>query len=162
MSKTVLSLLALLAVACLIALSWVRFAPHDPSVWHLDPIESPSKGRGNAWWVVTDGLGPEGSDGSAPSYALEAVGLAWAVEAFALAQPLTTKLAGAPDLLMMTYVQRSKFLRFPDYITVRTVDLGNGGSGIAVWSRSRFGQSDFGVNRRRVEKLLAALQPFAR
>jgi uncharacterized protein (DUF1499 family) len=111
---------------------------------------------------VTDGLGPEGSDGSAPFYALEAVDLARAVEAFVLAQPWTTKLAGAPDLLMMTYVQRSKFRRFPDYITVRTVDLGNGTSGIAVWSRSRFGQSDFGVNRRRVEKLLAALQPFAR
>jgi uncharacterized protein (DUF1499 family) len=53
-------------------------------------------------------------------------------------------------------------MRFPDYITLRTVDLGDGVSGIAVWSRSRYGYSDLGVNRERVEKLLAALQPFAR
>jgi uncharacterized protein (DUF1499 family) len=148
--------------AGLVLLAWIRLAPDDLSKWHVDPLDAPTSGRANAWWVATDGLGVGSPDGRAPSYVVNAADLAQSVDAFLLAQPSTSILAGSPDLLWSTYVQRSRFLRFPDYVTVRTVDLGDGTSGIAVWSRSRYGYSDLGVNRRRVEKLLAALQPFAR
>jgi uncharacterized protein (DUF1499 family) len=162
LTHTVGLFLGLVAAACLIALAWVRFAPDDPSDWHLDPLEAPTSGRGNAWWVVTEGLGRETPDAHAPAYASSAVDLARAVDAFMLTQPSTSRLAGSPELLRMTYVQRSRYMRFPDYVTVRTVDLGDGTSGIAVWSRARYGYSDLGVNRLRVEKLLAGLQAFAR
>jgi uncharacterized protein (DUF1499 family) len=155
-------LLGLFAAACLILLAWIRLAPDDPSDWHVDPLVAPTSGRANAWWVVTDGVGVASPDGRAPSYAVSAAELARSVDAFVLSQPSTSILAGSPDQLWSTYIQRSRLLRFPDYVTVRTVDLGDGTSGIAVWSRSRYGYSDLGVNRRRVEMLLAALQPFAR
>jgi uncharacterized protein (DUF1499 family) len=155
-------LLGLFAAACLILLAWIRLAPDDPSEWHADPLVAPTSGRANAWWVMTDGLGVENPDGRAPTYAMSAADLAHSVDDFILSQPSTSILAGSPDLLWSTYVQRSRFMRFPDYIIVRTVDLSDGVSGIAVWSRSRYGYSDLGVNRGRVEKLLAALQPFAR
>jgi uncharacterized protein (DUF1499 family) len=51
---------------------------------------------------------------------------------------------------------------FPDYVSVRFLDLGDGETGVAVYSRARYGQSDLGVNRARVENWLAALEPYAR
>jgi hypothetical protein len=155
-------LLGLFAATSLTLLAWIRLAPDDPSDWHVDPLTAPTSGRANAWWVVTDGLGVASPDGRAPYYGVSAAELARSVDAFVLSQPSTSILAGSPDRLWSTYLQRSRLFGFPDYVTVRTVDLGDGVSGIAIWSRSRYGHSDLGVNRKRAEKLLAALQPFAR
>ena len=57
--------------------------------------------------------------------------------------------AGDPASLMITYVQRSAIIGFPDYITVKALELPDG-SALAIFSRSRFGSSDFGVNEARV------------
>ena len=65
------------------------------------------------------------------------------------------------DGLHLTLVQRTALLRFPDYIDVaiQPAPGGNGdGSTIAIYSRSRFGYSDLGVNRKRVEDWMAALE----
>ncbi|MCG8692062.1 MAG: DUF1499 domain-containing protein [Minwuiales bacterium] len=48
-------------------------------------------------------------------------------------------------------VQHSALFRFPDDISAAFLALEDGGSTLAVYSRSRYGYSDFGVNRRRVE-----------
>jgi uncharacterized protein (DUF1499 family) len=76
---------------------------------------------------------------------------------FARAQPRTGIVAGDLDSLMITYVQRSRFIGFPDYLTVKVVEM-KGGAGLTVYSRSRYGRGDFGVNRARVEAWLAALK----
>ena len=61
------------------------------------------------------------------------------------------------------YVQRSALLRYPDLVTVQFIALGTGQSTLAVYSRSIYGRSDFGVNEKRVTgwlvKLDAALKP---
>ncbi|MEL6267324.1 MAG: DUF1499 domain-containing protein, partial [Pseudomonadota bacterium] len=59
--------------------------------------------------------------------------------------------AGSAAEGFVTYVQTSRIVGFPDYVSARTVE-----GGIAVWSRSRYGYSDLGVNRARVEDWLAA------
>jgi len=56
------------------------------------------------------------------------------------------------------YVKRSVVFRFPDVITVELIALGPDRSSIAIYSRSRYGRSDFGVNRRRVLRWLSRLQ----
>jgi len=56
------------------------------------------------------------------------------------------------------YVQRTKIMRFPDTVNVRFIDLGDGRSTIALYSRSQLGESDFGVNRARIERWLGKLQ----
>ncbi len=64
------------------------------------------------------------------------------------------------DSLMITYVQRSRVFGFPDCLTVKAVAIestGEAGAGLIIWSRARYGRSDFGVNRARVEAWLAAL-----
>ncbi len=59
------------------------------------------------------------------------------------------------------YIQHSAIFRFPDIVTVEFVALGPERSGVAVYSRSRYGRYDFGVNRKRVEHWLFQLQEVA-
>ena len=56
------------------------------------------------------------------------------------------------------FQQRSRLFRFPDLITVEFVALPEGCSALAVYSRARYGVFDFGVNKRRVRRWLAALE----
>jgi uncharacterized protein (DUF1499 family) len=54
--------------------------------------------------------------------------------------------------------QRSLVFRFPDRLTVQLLDAAAPGSStLAVYSRSKYGRSDLGVNARRVKRLFAAL-----
>jgi uncharacterized protein (DUF1499 family) len=57
----------------------------------------------------------------------------------------------------LEYVQRSFVFRFPDYVSVYFLDVGNNESRIALLSRSKYGHSDFGVNKKRVKRLLKNL-----
>lgn len=55
------------------------------------------------------------------------------------------------------YVERSKRFRFPDIVTVRFVSLAPSKSTLAIFSRSLYGKSDLGVNRKRIEAWMARL-----
>ena len=70
--------------------------------------------------------------------------------------PRTTLLAEWPERFQAQWVQRSALLRFPD-IVVAELRPGAAGAGLFLYSRSLFGWSDLGVNRRRVAAWLAAL-----
>ena len=63
-----------------------------------------------------------------------------------LETPRTEVLAGAPSEGRVTYITRSMWFGFPDYTTVQLED-----DGLEIYGRLRFGQSDQGVNRARVE-----------
>ena len=56
-----------------------------------------------------------------------------------------------------TYVTRSALLGFPDYTSVKAVPEA-GGAALMIWARQRFGVADMGVNRKRVETWMAALE----
>jgi hypothetical protein len=71
-------------------------------------------------------------------------------------------LAADPDALRFVYIQHSPIFRFPDIITVEFVPLGPMRSSIAIYSRSRYGEYDFGKNRKRVGRWLVLLQRVAR
>lgn len=129
---------------------WVRVAPLDPVAFHAEPLAA---GAGNSQWLVR----PEGGDAAAPVFPDDPVSLMARVEALALAEPRTTVLAGRPEDAWMTFVQRSLLMGYPDIVSVRAIPA-EGGSTLAIWSRSRYGDYDWGVNRTRVERWLAALQ----
>jgi uncharacterized protein DUF1499 len=61
-----------------------------------------------------------------------------------------------------TYIQRSAVLRFPDVVTVEFVPLGVDRVTLAIDSRSRYGNGDMGVNRRRVVEWMDVLQHMMR
>ncbi len=54
-------------------------------------------------------------------------------------------------------IQRTALVGFPDWITAMPVDLGEGKASICVFSRSKYGIRDFGVNEQRVRQWLGLL-----
>jgi uncharacterized protein (DUF1499 family) len=58
----------------------------------------------------------------------------------------------------MALVARSKAFHFPDFIDVEAVALAPGQTALAIYSRAKYGIRDFGVNRARTERWLAALK----
>ncbi|MEP0964167.1 MAG: DUF1499 domain-containing protein [Roseobacter sp.] len=69
------------------------------------------------------------------------------------ALPRTTLLGGSVPTGHVTYVTRSALIGFPDLTTIQ-----QSGDQIKLMARLRFGLSDLGVNRKRLEGLIATLQ----
>ena len=67
------------------------------------------------------------------------------------------RLVWDPEAGRATYVDRSRVLGFPDYVSVKAVSEGDGAR-FSAYSRLRFGQDDFGVNRARLEDWTARLR----
>lgn len=93
----------------------------------------------------------------APSFDMPADMLINRFRTVALEAPRVRILEDERKQRQMVFVQRSKVFRFPDYIDVLTLDLPEGRSTIAVYSRAAYGIRDFGVNRKRVEDWLSKL-----
>lgn len=124
----------LLAVA---GLAWIRLAPSDPATWHVDPMVTADQDFASGVRRRIDG----------------AAGQFGTLHGIILATPRTELLAGGPDEGRATYVTRSRWMGFPDYTTVQAE-----GADLELFARLRFGQSDMGVNRERVEQWLSALR----
>ncbi|MEM7489441.1 MAG: DUF1499 domain-containing protein [Pseudomonadota bacterium] len=130
---------------------YVRSVAMDPARWHADPEAGERTGRPN------DVLVAEGGDIPAPVLPGPPGEVAARLDAIALADPGTERIAGSVEEGWMTYVQRSALMGYPDAISVKVTPEGEG-SRVSIWSRSRFGYRDFGVNRERVERWLRALR----
>lgn len=151
-----LVLLAVVLVAAGAVTSFVvRAAPENPQAWHVDPLGAPRTGRANDYLVLPEGMNAPADRSMAPRL-VSALELMERFDAIARSAPRVKRIAGGPQLLFATYVQRSAVFGFPDYISVRAVE-GEDGAALAIWSRSRYGHSDFGVNRARIEGWLEAL-----
>ncbi len=74
------------------------------------------------------------------------------------AQPRVELLAENEEGQQFDYVQRSARFRFPDIITVRFISVPPSQSTLAIYSRSVYGKSDFGVNRERIDAWLKTLR----
>ena len=131
--------------------AFVRLAPSDAARWHVEPLSVADPGSQGAYLVR-----PEGGHIESPVFAMPPEALLAAFDAVAMDAPRVTRLAGSVAEGHVTYVARSALWGFPDYISVRTVPA-EGGAQLAVFSRLRFGGSDMGVNRARIEEWMAAL-----
>ncbi|PYE82316.1 DUF1499 domain-containing protein [Pseudoroseicyclus aestuarii] len=138
---------------CLGTAAWIRLAPSDPAVWHeaAMPETAPRPPREGGWLVR-----PEGGNAAAPVYAGTPHDLLARFDRVVVEDPATQRLFGSVDENRVTYVSRSRLMGFPDYTTVQALPA-PGGATLAIWARNRFGASDMGVNRGRVERWLAAL-----
>jgi len=146
------STLLVLLVAIVGFALYVRLAPSNPDIWHVDPMDAKLPHSPNAILML-----PEREKYPARVFDMDAATLAQAFDRLALSHPNVTRLAGAPADLFTTYIARTPLMGFPDYISVRAIDLGNGRAALAVFSRARFGYSDRGVNRKRITAWLDAL-----
>ena len=143
-----------------LALFLIQTAPHDPEVWHKDPLTEPSSETPNSYRVAPAGTDVEKVDSPAEIYAESAEVISNALDTFILRQPRTVRIAGNAQELFKTYAERTETLKFPDYISIKVIPLGEKRSTIAVYSRSRYGYGDMGVNQARVTRWLQTLESF--
>ncbi len=151
-----------LAVLLVIGAFYVRAitAGDVPEDWHIDPLTVTRPSSPNTYYVAPQSMVADKVDLEAPVYALPAATLAKAFNDYVITQPNTHVLAGGVDQLWITYVQRTPVLKMPDYITVKFIELENGTSTLAIYSRSRFGYGDMGVNKARIDLWLQSLASF--
>ncbi len=71
--------------------------------------------------------------------------------------PRTFPLAEWPERRQAQWVERSAGVGFPDVIAAELAEGRGGAAELFLYSRSLFGWSDFGVNRRRVQAWIQAL-----
>ncbi|MDB2548106.1 DUF1499 domain-containing protein [Paracoccaceae bacterium] len=67
-------------------------------------------------------------------------------------------LAGQPEDGFVTYIYRSRLMGFPDALSLTLDPTDEGGTRVQIFSRSRFGYGDLGVNAARVADWVGALQ----
>jgi len=118
---------------------YVRLAPNDPALVHADPLTDGRTGSNAAY------LGPP----EAPVFDMTPDALFAEIERVVLSTPRVAKVAEGPEPLHASYIARTALWGFPDYVSVRVVEAG-GGASYAIWSRSRFGESDLGANAARL------------
>jgi uncharacterized protein (DUF1499 family) len=133
------------AALVVLGLGYIRLAPNNIAQWHVDPQTAERGPKPNQFLIrASDG------DADSPVFDMTAGDLAQVFDDYAMSRPRVTRLAGSPEQLWLTYIQRSKWFGFPDYVSVRTIPAGAGRSTLAVFSRSRYGGSDLGVNAARI------------
>jgi uncharacterized protein (DUF1499 family) len=98
------------------------------------------------------------ADGVAPVYGVPVAKLQAVWDQMIAEQPRVQVLRRDITNQQIDYVQRTRLLRFPDLITVRFLPVDDTHATLAIYSRSVYGQGDFGVNRARVEEWLARLK----
>ena len=96
------------------------------------------------------------ADEEAKVYPLAPTDLLARVKRVALAEPDTKELA--PDRERgARFVQVTRLMRYPDTVDLEVIPVGENQSTLALYSRSLVGRKDFGVNRARLQRWLAAV-----
>lgn len=135
--RLALVLLAVLTVAALAIVLWIRLAPSDPARWHVDPLTTPDPATPNFARVDRIVALP-------PETLAESIARRARDEGAVL-------LAG--DAIHATWIARSRLMRYPDYVSLRLIPEGEG-TRVVAFSRARFGRGDLGVNAARLARWL--------
>lgn len=151
--KTTALVLLVPAVLALVGLwVFVRLAPSSVARWHVDPANPDLHPHQGAFLLRHDG------DMQSPVYPETADALLMRAHRVIRDSPRTRVLAGGLQNGHITYVTRSKLWGFPDYSSIKAQSV-EGGAALVIYARLRFGKSDLGVNRARVQNWLADLSP---
>ena len=145
MTKTAIIALVVLAIAGTL---FVRLAPSDPARWHVDPSTTQPGKKPNYHLIA-------GRDTITLPFSADET--ARRIHALLIARPRIENIAQSDDGHWATYVERSQLIGFPDYLSFK-VDPRAGESTLTIYSRSRFGYSDLGMNKARVERIIEEIK----
>ena len=152
MGYAMIKLVVLVAIGLVLAgMAWVRMAPDDPARWHEDPrlVQRPASPNAHLVRMV-------GGDAMPIVYQMTPDALAQAVHDVALADGAQL-LAGRVQDGHMTFVSRTRWMGWPDYTSVLIEPAGDGAM-LLAFARARYGHSDLGFNRARLDRWQTALQ----
>lgn len=111
----------------------------------------------NQWLVAPKGLlTQETADAEAPFFSQDAETVFAAVLNVVSNLPRSADIKSDKSAMTLSYVATVPVFGFKDDVDIAVLAT-DSGSTLAIYSRSRVGYSDFGVNQRRVESLLEAI-----
>lgn len=139
--RLIFTVIGLLVVATFSAAVWLRSVPMPAEVWHVDPASITPPTSPN--FVLRIGDDAPRLAGTIPEVAarLDAVAVSEGAE----------RIGGDVADGFVTYVVRSRIFGFPDAVSIRLYEDGDDVR-VEIFSRSRFGHSDLGVNEARVAR----------
>ncbi len=138
-------LLIILLIAVLFS-TYVRVSGVDPRNWHVDP-ETENFAAGQGFQLHT---------AESPRWSESAQEVMQALSDVATETPRTSVLSGRPADAHITFETRSLVWGFPDYTTVKAVEV-EGTTVLAILARLKYGSNDLGVNEARVQGWLDEL-----
>lgn len=157
-------IVGLCIAAVVFALVVVRTATHDVTEWHVDPLTFVDPTTPNFYRVGPSERMSMRPQIESPVYVGSPQLLSEAFDTFVMGQPRVQRVSPSAEAAIaeawVTYVQTTPQIGFPDYISARFIDNGDGTSRIVLISRSRFGHGDLGVNEARVKEWLPGLEAF--
>jgi len=131
--KKILYIIVITLLILTVFIAYIRLMPSNSSRWH-QPIEATHSANFKP--------------GAVRVLSAEENTLA-RVDAIMTQLPRTRVLDGSVNQGRITYVTRTKWIGFPDYTTVEYSD-----GTLKMYARLRFGTSDMGVNRERLEAVM--------
>jgi uncharacterized protein (DUF1499 family) len=138
-----------LGFICLIALCVFRFWPIPTPDQSID-IFTADHGHKPNFYISTQSEG---------TFNVSAPQLQSALDAQIAKSPRMKQLYTNTEIGFRTlYVERSLIFGFPDFIWIKIEQQGANNAIITLFSQSKFGYSDIGVNRKRVKNILAGLR----
>lgn len=142
--------LLLVGAAAVMLFVYVRVAPSEPARWHEDPRLVTRPNTPNFYLVRM-----VGGDAMPQVFQRSVQDLAKALDAIARADGAVL-LAGSVESGHMTYLTRTRVVGFPDYTSILIEPAGEGAM-LLAFARARFGHSDLGNNRARLERWIKAV-----
>jgi uncharacterized protein (DUF1499 family) len=146
-----------LAVVVLLAgvAASARLAPDDPTVWQAAlPTDTPLAQGPCADSV--ERLTPLSGGKAACLLDGPPAEVLARLDAVALTEPRTRRMAGSPEEGLITWETRSLVFGFPDFTTAQAVSQGDK-TRLDIVARQRFGRGDMGVNAARLKEWLSRL-----
>lgn len=153
------SLLVILIILVLVALVFVAYGREkswttmfgSPDLGAIDFQTLKNQRRQNQYLLCPDGFCPEAKPAAvSPVFSAPPDDLRAAIIKAALADNRVTQVSDGEEI---RFVARTNLMRFPDTVSIRVLPA-EGGSTLAIYSRSQIGRRDFDVNQARVERWL--------
>lgn len=111
----------------------------------------------NQYLVCPEGYCAARAQAVAPKFSVPAERLQEAWFEMIAEQPATTVLTRDEPARQFDIETLTPLVGFPDTVTVRFIELGDGLSSLAIYSRSHYGRSDLGANKKRMDRWLEQL-----
>lgn len=128
-----------------LGLVWVRVAPNDITKWHLDPSVEYTSGKPNYFqqdYTLDTTIDDLVAKWQTPERGSEKLSI----------------LAGDLKDGFVTYMVRTPMVGFPDYVSIKITAIDSTTTSLKVLSRSRYGASDLGLNKKRVTAWIITLR----
>jgi uncharacterized protein (DUF1499 family) len=101
------------------------------------------------------------ADVAAPVFALPQAEVLRAVQQALASERGVEQVAADANAGTLRFVQRSRVMGFPDTINIKVVPTPDGGSAVLIYSRSKLGRGDMGVNLARIQRWIGLIEAAA-